>query len=201
MHEHAMSSDAQSNYAKSLGKLLEQAMLTQQGQQGQTPSSCLMVELCKQNQRLRDLHAALAAATFGAARLSADAGDEEIIALLASVGQSARVSGMTLFARETTLAGQSLRPVHRWGSAVRPAGQMTLDPFAVAPWREALLAGQPVVGGLATFDAEAKLALVSLGIHSRPFRSCSTMHSRGSWCWRIRRSIRRGTKKRRQCFA
>jgi two-component system, cell cycle sensor histidine kinase and response regulator CckA len=161
-----MSSDAQSNYAKSLGKLLEQTMVAQQGRQGQTPSSCLMVELCKQNQRLRDLHAALAAATFGVARLGADGGDDDIISLLGSVGQSARVSGITVLACETTLAGQSLRAVHRWGSAVRPSGQMTLDVFAVAGWRESLLAGQPVVGDLGTFDSDAKLALVTLGIHS-----------------------------------
>jgi PAS domain S-box-containing protein len=156
-----MPSDEHANYAKNLGKLLEQVMVSQDP----PSSSCLMVELCKQNQRLRDLHAALAAVTFGSERL-ADGDDDDVVALLASVGESAKIGGITLFAHEKTLVGPALRAIHRWGSSIRGAGQMTLEPFAVASWRESLQAGQAVVGGLKTFDSDAKLALVPLGIRT-----------------------------------
>ncbi len=151
--------DSSNSSGRMLSRLIDDAM------RSHGPSSCLMVELCRQNDALEQLHAVLAAATFGADRLASAQSDDEVLAVLASVVQTAGLTGVSICVNESPEPAQPAWHVaYRWGSAMRPSGTPTLDWSRLTRWQEAFAAGHVIAADLADLPADEKLLLAPLGI-------------------------------------
>ncbi len=150
--------DSTNSSGRMLNRLIDDAM------RSHGTSSCLMVELCRQNEALESLHAVLAAATFGADRLAAAESDDDVLAVLGSVVQTAGLTGVSICINESEGAEPAWRVAYRWGSAIRAAGTPTLDWSRLSRWQESFATGQLIAADLADLPAEEKLLLAPLGI-------------------------------------